>query len=145
VIALSTDNAFGIDADGVNYGVHVTVDGYLYSRSLYGVALGAEVFGYGDYTNVGGSVTAIADNSIAEGLLSVNFGSGSNYVHVGGDVFAYGYFGAVGIGAYGGDVDVRVDGSVTAEAVVGNATGVNVVGDSYIYVGGNVFAETVVG
>ncbi len=135
--------------DGDAYGVvilaaetsTISVGGSVYAYSKNGDADGVDAIAVGNAsTTIGGDVMARSINGGAYAVLQTAGATSDNDLTVTGNVIAEGFTGAVGVGAYGGDVGVNVGGNVYARAFGGNAYGVMVVGDSTILIGGNASA-----
>ena len=117
------------------------------SNAKYSYATGVAVRGYEASVDVGGNISTIAKGTYATGVFA--YVRGNLNVHVGGDVYVYGYSGATGVygnSTFGYDVTVNVGGSVVALTNYNEAFGVNVYGGNVrVTVGKNVDAEAVYG
>ncbi|HEY3811651.1 MAG TPA: hypothetical protein VGL66_00370, partial [Caulobacteraceae bacterium] len=130
-----------VESDGTD----VYVGGNATAKTNYGdaIVIGVESFSSGNgFITVNGDVYGASGHGNATGILDT---APFINIQVGGNVTVHAYGEALGIGAYGGETAVYVDGNVDVTSSNGNATGVKVIGDASIYIGGNATAVAPVG
>jgi uncharacterized protein YhjY with autotransporter beta-barrel domain len=134
----NTGTATGVEVTDGAATANITVGG-LYAYSKGGFAQGAELAVQGNLTfTSNGDIYAKAATSTAWGLNLTGTDNYNNDATVHGNVTANGRYGAYGVYALNGDINIHVDGDVTVKAANGNAFGVYAKGDLTEYVGGDV-------
>ncbi len=119
--------ATGIDVYGAESAT-IGNDGFVVASSNYGSAQGIYAVGGGDVSvsnGASGEIGAYANQGVALGVLAYSI-AGNSTVDNAGTVVAQGFNGALGVyvGAYG-DATVTSSGSITVDAIYGNANAIS--------------------